>query len=572
MAQATIAPLPPAEAIAALQRRGQRLDPTFSWQDAWQAEHAQMFTVAKSAGFDILKDVHDALIQALAEGRTFQDFARDLKPALEAKGWWGRKEVADPATGEVREVQLGSTRRLRTIFDTNLRVSYAVGHWAQFERNRAARPILRYVAVLDGRVRPAHALRHNVALPIDDPFWDTWAPPCGWGCRCTLQSLSIRDFNRMRGELKTAPPPDTFQSYTNKRTGEVVRVPDGIDPGWGYNPGKAGFRAVAVPEGEAEVIRALAADRKGGGAGGVAPVVPPALPQDVQPPPGSDPAPRADPTVDHITEARDWHRVSFRTDDADLSGMIAAAPQAERIAPIPGRSAYAKGVQIHMDGYETRADTARARATWRHEYGHHLDTAAGDRRTGRSASSAPAATRAMRRDLDAMRAGLSDSRHATAAEALRGLSEGQIDEALRIAGVDLTSAELRTIAQPSRVPDVAGALIAGDARAYLNATRGAAANDAAAVALNFTSDFFEAVSQATIGGLAAQLYGHGAGYYRQFDALGDGYTEGHGSEAFANYITLRGSPDTLAHYRAIRHLAPSTTGAFDAIVRAFPRS
>lgn len=248
MAVATLTPLPPAEAIAALQRRGGRLDPTFSWQDAWQEEHAQMFTVAKSAGFHILKDIHDGLVQALAEGRTFQDFAKDLRPTLEAKGWWGRKEVADPATGEIRPAQLGSTRRLRTIFDTNMRVSYAAGHWAQFERNRKSRPILRYVAILDGRARPAHAARHNLALPVDDPYWDTWAPPCGWGCRCTLQSLSLRDFERMRGELKLTPPAETVRKFVNKATGEVTRVPDGIDPGWGYNPGKAGWRASVVAD------------------------------------------------------------------------------------------------------------------------------------------------------------------------------------------------------------------------------------------------------------------------------------------------------------------------------------
>lgn len=246
MAQPTITPLAPAEAVAALTARGLRLDPSFGWQEAWQADHAAMFTVAKSAGFDILKDIHDGLLKALAEGTTFEQFAKNLRPTLEAKGWWGRKEVVDPATGEVQVRTLGSTQRLRTIFDTNMRVSYAAGHWEQFERNRRSRPVLRYVAILDGRVRPAHRARHNLTLPIDDPYWDTWAPPCGWGCRCTLQSLSLRDVERMKGELKFTPPPETTRTFTNKRTGEFVKVPDGIDPGWAYNPGKVGWQASTV--------------------------------------------------------------------------------------------------------------------------------------------------------------------------------------------------------------------------------------------------------------------------------------------------------------------------------------
>lgn len=257
MAAATLTPLPPLEAIAALERRGRRLDPTFSWQDAW--EHATMFTVAKSAGFDILADIHKGLADALAGGRTIRDFARDLTPVLQAKGWWGRKEVTDPLTGETREAQLGSTRRLRTIFDANMRVSYAEGHWARFERGKAARPYLRYVAVLDGRTRPAHRARHNVCLPVDDPYWDRWAPPCGWGCRCTLQSLSQRDVDRMRGELRFTPPPDTERSWVNRRTGEISRVPDGIDPGWAYNPGKAGWQASPLADRLVDAPPALAA-------------------------------------------------------------------------------------------------------------------------------------------------------------------------------------------------------------------------------------------------------------------------------------------------------------------------
>lgn len=240
-------PLAPAEAIAAYRRRGERLAPSFNWQDLFEKEHATAFTVAKSAGFDILTDIDKAMTAALAEGKTLEEFSRTLRPVLTDKGWWGRKLAVDPLTGEERVVQLGSLRRLKTIFETNLRVSYAAGHWSSFERNKASRPFLRYVAILDERTRPAHRARHNLVLPVDHPYWNTWAPPCGWGCRCTLQSLSQRDIDRLRREgenLKFEPPQDTFRDYVNTRTGEVSRVPDGIDPGWAYNPGKAAIEAM----------------------------------------------------------------------------------------------------------------------------------------------------------------------------------------------------------------------------------------------------------------------------------------------------------------------------------------
>ncbi len=246
-----IEPLPPKQAIAAYEARRGRLTESFSWQDLFEEEHADQMTVAKSAGFDILKDIDAAMMKALSEGRTLRQFSKELRPVLKAKGWWGRKLVEDPQTGDLMAATLGSTRRLKTIFETNMRVSYAAGHWDTFERTKAIRPYLRYVAIMDERTRPAHAARHNLVLPVDHPYWDKWAPPCGWGCRCTLQSLSGRDVKRLQSEgevLRFEPPQDTHRKFINRRTGEVTEVPDGIDPGWAYNPGKAGFRALKAAE------------------------------------------------------------------------------------------------------------------------------------------------------------------------------------------------------------------------------------------------------------------------------------------------------------------------------------
>jgi len=245
MTIATIKPVAPKEAIAALFHRGKKLDPSFSWLDVSEAEHADRFTVAKSAGFDILTDIYAAVEAVVKDGKSIREATRDLTPILQAKGWWGRSLMTDPLTGEDRIVQLGSVRRLRTIFDANLRVSYAAGHWTQFEATKAERPYLRYVAVMDDRTRPEHAALHNLCLPVDHPFWKTWAPPNGWNCRCTLQALSQRDVDRMRGQLVFEPPSIPMRPWVNSRTGEVQELPEGIDPGWAYNPGQAGFRSAS---------------------------------------------------------------------------------------------------------------------------------------------------------------------------------------------------------------------------------------------------------------------------------------------------------------------------------------
>lgn len=240
-----LAPLAPEEAIAYFTRRGLKLEASFDWRDMWQDCHATAFTVAKSTGFDILGDVRDACSDVLAKGRTFRDFAQELTPRLAAKGWWGRKTMVDPLTGEERTVQLGSARRLRTIYDVNLRTAQAAGAWEQIQRVKEARPWLRYVAIDDSRTRQQHRSWHNTVLRADDPWWRTHYPPNGWKCRCTVQQLSGSDLAEFGLAPSTAPVIE-MRPWINKRTGQTVFVPDGIDPGFGYNVGIAGMRQNAA--------------------------------------------------------------------------------------------------------------------------------------------------------------------------------------------------------------------------------------------------------------------------------------------------------------------------------------
>ncbi|WDR00740.1 phage minor head protein [Devosia sp. J2-20] len=238
-------PVAPKAAIDALITRGMQLYPSFAWQEVYAEIHGTMFTVAKSAGFDILEEIFNGLLVALEDGQTYQDFARDLIPLLQVKGWWGRQAVTNPGTGLPEIAQLGSTRRLQLIFDVNMRVSYAAGHWASFQRNKAARPFLRYVHLV-GQEHPRlhHQAWHNVCLLVDHPWWNTHFAPNGWNCHCTIQSLSQRDVDRLIADgevLRFEAPAEQLREWTNKVTGEVRKIDTGIDPGWDHNPGKSGW-------------------------------------------------------------------------------------------------------------------------------------------------------------------------------------------------------------------------------------------------------------------------------------------------------------------------------------------
>lgn len=246
--------LSPKEAVEYFRRKGFRF--SFSWQDMMREEHAKAFTVAKVMRADILADIQRAVDKAIDGGTTLRQFQRELTPLLQEKGWWGKQLMVDPLDGNEKQVQLGSPRRLATIYDTNLRTSYASGHWEQIQRTKARRPYLRYVHSGALNPRPQHKAWHGLVLPADDAFWKTHFPPNGWHCGCSVQQLSDRDLDRYGYQVTPEAPKIEHRTWVNRRTGEEQRVPVGIDPGFDHNPGVAGIahyqamleaRAAAAP-------------------------------------------------------------------------------------------------------------------------------------------------------------------------------------------------------------------------------------------------------------------------------------------------------------------------------------
>lgn len=234
----------PEEAIAFFRSKGFRIG--FNWQDVFKTEHVRWFTVAKAMSRDLLEDIRAAVDSAIADGTTLETFKKTLRPTLEAKGWWGRKPMLDPATGQREMVQLGSPRRLKIIFNANVRTAYQAGKWERIQRTKAAFPYLEYSSVMDGRERQEHHDWDGTLLPVDDPWWDTHYGPCDWECRCTAIPRSQRMLDRMgKTVLRAPPPPNPPEAWTNTRTGETGTLERGIGKGWDYNVGKDYLRGLA---------------------------------------------------------------------------------------------------------------------------------------------------------------------------------------------------------------------------------------------------------------------------------------------------------------------------------------
>lgn len=237
----------PTEALAYFKSKGLR--PGFDYRDVWGAEHAVSFTVAKMTQMDLLQAMQDSLTTALQDGQPLAAWKKAIMPQLADAGWLGRKTVTDPVTGEEKTVELGTPKRLQTIYDTNMRSARAAGQWERVQRTKDALPYLMWQLGPSKHHRDQHVAWNGTLLPADDPFWEKHTPPCGYGCKCWLRQVSKPEHAELtapdsrRGEqlaIKTSRPSDwdKTKTWVNQRTGEEQRVPVGVMPGFGFNPGQ----------------------------------------------------------------------------------------------------------------------------------------------------------------------------------------------------------------------------------------------------------------------------------------------------------------------------------------------
>jgi Phage Mu protein F like protein len=242
--------------------KAKHLKPSFDYREVWGSEHDAAFTAAKVLRLDALKTLQNGIERALAEGHDFATFKREIQPHLENAGWWDEHEVTDPETGD--EVTVNPPKRLKLIFDTNVRVSRAIGQWDRIQQEKKRRPYLLYGIGPSVRHREQHVTWAGLLLPVDDPFWTYAFPPNGFGCRCHTRSVDPREYAKLVREGTLAGPPEPVLDdegrptghivqrrvpvilkaphvplvpWTNKRTGEVKLVREGIGPGFDRLPG-----------------------------------------------------------------------------------------------------------------------------------------------------------------------------------------------------------------------------------------------------------------------------------------------------------------------------------------------
>lgn len=74
---------------------------------------------------------------------------------------------------------------LRAEYNFAVASAQSAARWEEFEAG-GDRYDLQYRTAGDGRVRPEHAALDRITLPVSSPFWDSFMPPNGWNCRCSV--------------------------------------------------------------------------------------------------------------------------------------------------------------------------------------------------------------------------------------------------------------------------------------------------------------------------------------------------------------------------------------------------
>lgn len=201
---------------------------TRSWTDVYGPEHDTQFMVAGVNRDDLLADIR-AAVERIPQGQTLEGFRKELSGLIARYGWSFNGDF---------------NWRSRIIFETNLRTSYMAGRFAQLMAMRDTHPYWMYVhSDAVEKPRQEHLDWDGLVLRWDDPWWEVHFPVNAWGCQCGVQALTEEDLRAMgKSGPDTAPPVKYITRIIGKRSPggpRTVIVPEGIDPGFEYTPGRS---------------------------------------------------------------------------------------------------------------------------------------------------------------------------------------------------------------------------------------------------------------------------------------------------------------------------------------------
>lgn len=172
--------------------------PTEGWEQFEAEQHDHAFTVAGLTKVNLLEDLQKLVTKAIADGTDIEDFKKQFKSQIEDRGWSPKPLPAGP-----------SDYRVRIIFETNVRRANAKGRREQMMRV-TGRPYWMWVWRDSPNPRLHHQALDGKVFRSTDPFWRIAYPPCGFGCKCGVVTLSESDMKRRGLTVSTPPDPQAI--------------------------------------------------------------------------------------------------------------------------------------------------------------------------------------------------------------------------------------------------------------------------------------------------------------------------------------------------------------------------
>lgn len=212
--------------------------PSKTWTDTLHQAHDRAFVVAGADSVALVEDLRGALDKAMTGGGGLEAFRKDFDEIVARRGW---------------DYNGGRNWRTRVIYDTNLRTAHQAGRLKQMRDPDLIklRPYWRYVHAETRepkQPRDEHLAWDGKVFLHDDPIWDIIYPPNGWKCSCGVGTVSKAGLKRLGKDGPDPAPTLKMRKVKDPTTGELVEVPEGIDFGWGYQPGDTWERGIVPRE------------------------------------------------------------------------------------------------------------------------------------------------------------------------------------------------------------------------------------------------------------------------------------------------------------------------------------
>lgn len=142
---------------------------------AEQMMRAIAFYVGGIENLELLDVLKTALVESIRQGHTFNQFRDAADEAFERFG-----------------VTPVKRHHIELVYRNNLQTAYNAGRYDEMTSPlmKSEFPLWEYNAINDGDTRPSHRAMDGRRYRPDNPIWDTWYPPNGHNCRCSVSMIS----------------------------------------------------------------------------------------------------------------------------------------------------------------------------------------------------------------------------------------------------------------------------------------------------------------------------------------------------------------------------------------------